>query len=144
LENKVLVRIKFFTDVIFKLFDRYSIANENNINNIIGRFNSSFENRILVICNELQSLDDAKHLNTDCLKSLITDNTCTIESKFVNSRTIDNVSNFIFVSNNYLPLKIENGDRRYVIVKTSNECKNNFEYFDGLNKILTHEFYSTL
>jgi putative DNA primase/helicase len=113
-------KTKFFTDVISNLFSIYSIANENNINNIIGRFNSSFENKILVICNELQSIDNAKHLNTDCLKSLITDNTCTIESKFINSRTIDNISNFIFVSNNSLPIKIENGDRRYVIFKTSN------------------------
>jgi hypothetical protein len=75
---------------------------------------------------------------------LITDNTWTIESKFVNSRTIDNVSNFIFGSNNYLPIQIENGDRRYVIFKTSNECKNNFEYFDKLNKTFTHEFYNEL
>jgi hypothetical protein len=50
---------KFFTDVISKLFCRYSIADENNNNNIIGRFNSSFKNKILVICNELQSLDNA-------------------------------------------------------------------------------------
>jgi hypothetical protein len=83
-------------------------------------------------------------LNTDCLKSLITDNTCTIESTFVNSRVIDNVSNFIFVSNNFLPIKIENGDRRYVIFKTSHECKNNFEYFDGLYKMFITEFYYTL
>jgi hypothetical protein len=44
---------KFFTDVIYKLSGRYAIANEDNINNIIGRFNSSFANKILVICNEL-------------------------------------------------------------------------------------------
>jgi hypothetical protein len=62
-------------------------------------------------------------LNTDCLKSLITDNICTVESKFVNSRAIENVSNCIFVSNNYLPIKIENGDRRYVIFKTCNSWK---------------------
>jgi phage/plasmid-associated DNA primase len=102
---------KFFTDVISKLFGRYAISNENNNTNIIGRFNSSFENKILVICNELQSLDNAKHLNTDYLKSLITDGPCTIESKFVNSRSIENVSYFIFVSNNYLPIKMKNGDR---------------------------------
>jgi hypothetical protein len=133
---------KFFTDVISKLFGRYAISNENNLNKTIGRFNSSFENKILVICNELQSIDNAMHLNTDCLKSLITDNTCTIESKFVNSRTIDNISIFIFGSNNYLPIKIENGDRRYVIFKTSNACKNNFEYLVGLNKTFTHDFYN--
>jgi hypothetical protein len=133
----------FFTDVISVLFGRYAIANENNINNIIDRFNSSFENKISVICNELQSLDNAKYFNNDCLKSLITDNTCTIESKFVNSRTIDNVANFIFVSNNYLPIKIENRDRRYVIFKTSDVCKNYFEYFDGMNKTFTTEFYNS-
>jgi hypothetical protein len=138
------IKNKFFTDVISQLFGRYAISNENNINNILGRFNSSFENKILVICNELQSFDNARYLNTDCLKSLITDNICTIESKFVNSRTIDNVSNFIFVSNNYLSIKIENGDRRYVIFKTSTECKNNFEYFDKLNKTFTHEFSNEL
>jgi hypothetical protein len=58
--------------------------------------------------------------------------------------TIEKVSNFIFESNNYLPIKIENGDRRNVIFKTSNEWKNNFEYFDGLNKTFTHEFYNEL
>jgi hypothetical protein len=64
---------------------------------------------------------------------LITDYISTIESKFVNARAIENVSNFIFVSNNYLPVKIENGDPRHAIFKTSDSCKNNFEYFDGLN-----------
>jgi hypothetical protein len=37
---------------------------------------------------------------------------------------------------------MKNGDRRYVIYKTSNECKNNFEYFDKLNKAFTHELYN--
>jgi hypothetical protein len=35
---------KFFTDVISKLFAPYKVSNENNISNIIGRFNSSIEN----------------------------------------------------------------------------------------------------
>jgi hypothetical protein len=75
---------KFFTDVISKLFGLYCISNENNIRNIIGRFNSSIENKILIVCNELQSIDHAKHLNTDCLKSLRTYHFWTIESKIVN------------------------------------------------------------
>jgi hypothetical protein len=83
-------------------------------------------------------------LNNDSLKSLITDNTCTIESKFVNSWPIEKVSNFIFVSNYYLPIKIENRDPRYVIFKTSDVCKNNFEYFDALNKPFTQDFYYAL
>jgi putative DNA primase/helicase len=47
---------KFFTDIISKLFGRYCISNENNISNIISRLNSSIENKILIVCNELQSI----------------------------------------------------------------------------------------
>jgi hypothetical protein len=47
---------KFFADVISKLFGRYVISNENNISNIIGRLNSLIENKIVIVCNELQSI----------------------------------------------------------------------------------------
>jgi hypothetical protein len=139
---------KFFPDVISKLFGRYCISNENNINNIIGRFNSIIENKILIICNELQSIDNAKHLNTDGLKSLITDNEINIESKCINTRKIQNVSNFIFVSNNLLLINIESSDRRYVVFKTSNSYKNNFEYVNNLNNLFnannTPNFFNNL
>jgi hypothetical protein len=75
---------KFFTDNISKLFRSYAISNESNTSNIIGRCNSSIENKILKICDELQSIDSIKYLNTDCLKSLITDRFSTIESMFIN------------------------------------------------------------
>jgi hypothetical protein len=78
--------------------------NENNSNNIIRRFNRSIENKILIIYNELQSKDNAKHLNTEGLKSLIIDNKVNLESKSMNTRTIDNVANFIIISNNLLPI----------------------------------------
>jgi hypothetical protein len=135
---------KFFTDVISKLFGRNCISNENSIGNIIGRFNSSIENKILIVCNELQSIDNAKHLNTDCLKSLITDHFCTIESKFVNTRSINNISSFIFVSNNRLPIKIESGDHRYLVFKCSDDAKGNFDYFAKLNWLFDDEFYQQL
>jgi hypothetical protein len=51
-------------------------------------------------------------MNTDCLKSLKTDKFCTIESKFVNVSTMKNVSNFIFMRNYVLPIKIESADPR--------------------------------
>jgi hypothetical protein len=97
-----------------------------------------------VICYELQSLDNAKHLNIDGLKSLITHRKFNIESKYLNIRTIDNVSNFIFVSNNYRPIKIENDDRRYIVFKCSDIYKNKFEYFDKLNNTFRYDFYISL
>jgi hypothetical protein len=69
-----------------------------------------------------------KHLSTDRLKSLITDPFCTIESKFVSIRRINNISNFIFGRNNHLPIKIRNDDRKYQILKCSDDTKGNFTY----------------
>jgi hypothetical protein len=49
----------FTIDVISKLFGHYSISNENKIMNIMRRFNSSLENKKLIVCNELQSIENA-------------------------------------------------------------------------------------
>jgi hypothetical protein len=61
------------------------------------------------------------------------DRFCTIESKFVNIRRINNVSRFIFVSNHRRPIKIENGDERYLMLKFSDDATGNFSYFTKLN-----------
>jgi hypothetical protein len=74
------------------------------------------------------------------LKSLISDRKCNVESKYLNLWTIDNVSYFIFVSNNSLPIKIEKDDRKYVVFKCSDIYKNNFEYFYKLNNTFTYDF----
>ncbi|GMO12758.1 MAG: hypothetical protein Ta2E_01360 [Mycoplasmoidaceae bacterium] len=99
---------------------------------------------MLIVCHELQSIDNAKHLNTDYLKTLITDKHYTRESKYLNTRSIENISNSILVSNNFLPIKIENGDWRNVILKCSETFKNNFEYFEKLNDTFTESFYFNL
>jgi hypothetical protein len=76
---------------------------------------------------------------------LITDNEINIESKYINIRKIQNVTNFIFISNNLLSINIESSDRRYIIFKTSNSNKNNFEYFNNLNILFnTVNFYNNL
>jgi hypothetical protein len=100
------------------------------------------------MCNEMQSIDNVKHLDTSGLKSFITDNEINIESKYINTRKIQNVSNFIFVSNNVLSINIESCDRRYIVFKISNSYKNNFEYFNNLNNLFnannTPNFYNNL
>jgi len=134
----------FFTDIICKLVEGYAISNETKIDNIIGRFNTSLENNVLVVCNELQSVENVRYLNSDALKSLITEKTIRYDSKYVNVRDGENVSNFIFVSNNIIPLRIETGDRRYVVTHCSNEVKGNNEYFDKLHSTFTKKFYKHL
>jgi hypothetical protein len=44
-----------------------------------------------------------------------------MKSKFVDFRRINNDSNFIYMSNNDISIKIENDDRIYLIPKCSND-----------------------
>jgi hypothetical protein len=113
---------------------RYSISNENNIKNIIVIVNSSIKNAIFIIWNEHQSIDNAAHLNTDCFQTLITDRFWRIESQFVNIRSINNGSYFIFGSKNHLFIKFESRDLKYLIFKCRDAIKGNFSYFVILNK----------
>lgn len=58
-------------------------------------------------------------MNFDLLKTLRTEDTILINLKFRDLMSIKNVSNFIFLSNNFAPVKIESGDRRFAVFRVS-------------------------
>ena len=64
-----------FTNVLCNLFGRYAIPNITDINHVIGKFNTVFEYKRLVICNELERVSASNRINFDRLKSIITDKT---------------------------------------------------------------------
>jgi hypothetical protein len=111
--------------------------NENNISNIIGEINSSIEKKIILVYDELQSRENSQHLNNDFLNWLRTDKFWILEFQFINIREIENVLNFVFFRNNFLSIKIENGDSRYIMFKFSEAMTNNLEYFSKLNMSFT-------
>ena len=133
-----------FTNVICKLMARYANENVTNIESIVGRFNAILENKKLLVLNELQSIDMNKYLNSDALKSVITDKKININQKNEPERLCENVANFIMVSNNNVPIKIESTDRRYMVTKTSDKHRGDFDYFDNLCDSFTPEFYENL
>ena len=108
-----------FTNVICKLMARYANENVTSIDSVVGKFNAILENKKLLILNELQSIDCNKYLNSDALKSVITDKKININQKNEPERLTENVANFIMVSNNPVPSTIESTDRRYMVTKTS-------------------------
>jgi hypothetical protein len=59
-------------------------------------------------------------------------------------RSINNVSNFSFVSSHHPLIKIENGDLRYFVFKCSDDAKSNFDYFGKLNNQFDELFYQQL
>ena len=133
-----------FTNVICDLMKRYSNRNLNNIDHLVGKFNTALENMKLIICNELSSADTNKYLNSDSLKSVITEREVTINPKGLAPRDVQNVVNLIMVSNNFAPVNIEGGDRRYVVTATSNAHKGDYDYFDSLCRSMDEAFYNNL
>ena len=123
---------------------RYANENITSIESIVGRFNAVLENKKLLVLNELQSIDANKYLNSDALKSVITDSKININQKNEPERLAENVANFIMVSNNNIPIKIETTDRRYLVTKTSDKHRGDFDYFDKLCDGFNQDFYENL
>lgn len=133
-----------FTDVLCELTSGYSERNITDIQELTGSFNSVVENKMLLILNELRNFGEDRMVNFNSLKSIITDDTIRINEKNQPRRTAENVANFIFVSNNSYPVKIELGDRRYVVLQCNGKYKGQFEFFKQLVNSFTNEFYDNL
>lgn len=133
-----------FTDIISELLSGYSIKNVTEISELTGNFNSVVENKMFIVLNELKNVGDDRMANFNALKSIITDDTIRINEKNQPRRTAQNVANFMFCTNNSYPVKIEVGDRRYVVLSVNGKYKGNFKYFEQLMNSCTTEFYDNL
>jgi hypothetical protein len=90
----------------------YSERNIDKMDDITGRFNSVLENVILAVCNELKSDKSHKSVNTNALKSVITEKEVRVEREYKDKIAVENVANFIFLSNNFRPFRQDVDDRR--------------------------------
>ncbi len=133
-----------FTNAICKLMARYANENVTSIESIVGRFNSTLESKKLIVLNELRSVDCTKHFDSDALKSLITDKRMMVEAKYEPARLVDNVANFMMCSNNRIPVRIEDRDRRYMVTETSSVHCGDHTYFQKLIAGFTPDFYENL
>ena len=133
-----------FTDILSEMLSGYSENNINQIGELTGNFNSVVESKMLLVLNELKNVGEDRLANFDTLKSIITDKTIRINEKNQPRRTSENVANLIFITNNSYPVKIESGDRRYVVLACNGKYKNNHDYWNNLYNNLNEEFYSNL
>ena len=133
-----------FTNVISELLSGYSCKNVTDISELTGNFNSIVEDKMLIVLNEVKNCGDDRLANFNALKSIITDSTIRINEKNQPRRTSENVANFIFVTNNSFPVKVEVGDRRYVVLQCNGLHKGDDEYFKQMYKSFNKEFYDNL
>ena len=132
-----------FTDILAQLFIGYSNGNINDLNAVVGNFNSAIEHKVLIILNEMKSSKDAYLQDMDALKSLITDPRVRIGEKFQPNRWPENVSNLIFISNHAKPIIVPPDDRRFLVVNVSGKYKYDNKLLKDLHN-LPESFYSNL
>lgn len=106
----------------------------NPSRDVWGNFNEMMTDAFLVNINEFEYIDAKK--GEGQFKGLITDPTITINPKGQKPIKVKSHHHFIGTTNKENPIPLENGDRRFVIAKSSNEkCKDSV-YFTGLYKLL--------
>lgn len=132
-----------FTDTICKLFGGYANP-DAKLDYLTGKFNGSLMYKMLLVCNEVKSFIGNKKYDDDTLKTLITEESIDIHKKYQDVFTQQNVANFIFLSNNFAPIKIAEDDRRYIVMEVSAEKRGDKDYFNNLYGSFTPDFFSIL
>jgi len=104
-------------ELITKLIGNVLIGFENDPERIFGKFNmGTRQNKLVVV---LQEADNIKSY-AGKIKDLITCKQTTLEQKNVRSFTIKDYTRLLILSNNENIIKIEPGDRRFVVFKCYN------------------------
>ena len=124
---------------LFKLFEKM-LGNEkifettNPSRDVWGDFNGMMCNCFLVNLNELSKKDTME--SEGKIKGLITDNTLAINQKGLPQYKIKSYHRFITTTNKEEPINSSNGDRRNLIIRSSDEKKGDYHYFETIHNYL--------
>jgi hypothetical protein len=92
-----------------------------------GNFNPLMASSLLVVLSECDKRNAFGSENK--IKALITDPEMTINDKGIKPFVIQSFHRFITPTNSFDPVKLEEEERRNMIIKMSDEFKKNWEYF---------------
>ena len=133
-----------FTNVVCHLCGCYGLENAN-LNNISGNYNTLIKDKILIVVNEVDPKYGLTSGSTNNLKTLITESSIDFNQKHKDAINGKNFANFIFVSNNFIPMRIDLDDRRFCVIEVSPDYKDDKEYFVSLlQSIEVPGFYENL
>jgi hypothetical protein len=124
---------------LFKLFEKMLghekvFETTNPSRDVWGDFNGMMCNCFLVNLNELSKKDTMEAEGK--IKGLITDNTLAINQKGIPQYKIKSYHRFITTTNKEEPINSTNGDRRNLIIRSSDEKKGDYIYFETMHKYL--------
>ena len=113
---------------------------------VFGKFTNT-QGKLLCVLNEASGKETFE-LN-EVIKESITGKTIEMEKKNVDSIRIRDYLNYIITTNNLNCIKLEEGDRRFMVFNTSSKMKGDVEYFNKLasaldDDVIMRKFYEEL
>lgn len=128
-----------FLSAICNLLDKRNYTISSNPKDFFGDYAEGFYHKLLVNINECEGRDTFEYEGR--LKSFITENTITLNAKFMRPITIQNYARlFIFTNKpNPIPIDVKSGDRRYIVYQTTEEFLDKGKYNDIFwSKLVKH------
>ena len=95
------------------------------------RGSARLQGKIFVVISETDKKDVSKY-GDSILKALITEDTATSNAKYMAIRNIRNLANIVAFSNSATPVNLDEGDRRFHVMKVDGFYVGKHEYFDRL------------
>ena len=121
----------------------YKLETATPERDVWGSFNAPMLHSYLVVLSETDKRN-LKENGSKLLKKLITDNTSdsgfTINMKGKDQFGVNSFHRVIQDTNKRDPLETSEDDRRNLVIKCSDELKNNDEYFENFNKIMNKPY----
>lgn len=114
-------------DTMVSIYGKYGSA--INQQQIESQYTGWASQKLFILADEVLSRADVRVLKNR-LKTLITSPTIQIEDKFVQVRPEANHLNIVFLSNEDMPVALEDDDRRHCVVKTPKPQPR--DYYDAL------------
>jgi hypothetical protein len=106
---------------------------------IWGHFNPKMANSFFVHLSELSKKQTQDSENK--IKALVTDPALEINQKGKDTISTTSFHRFVVASNDDEPMNTHKGDRRKLLISSSNELKGNVEYFNELSKCINDVNY---
>ena len=128
------------TELVKDLFGISNTSRINGVSQLVARFNKEVLQHKLVIVEEIEVKKGSKEANQ--VKSLITEDSTTVEAKGLPS-SVEPINCAFLMTTNNLPTWLEEADRRFYILNFDHEGYNNggkdYEKFVGLVKALKEQ-----
>jgi len=104
----------------------------NRIKQVVGDFNGSLERAYIVFLDEAMFAGDKN--SSEALKSLVTENTISINEKHQPSRQITSYHRFFSATNADHFKSTDRDDRRDFVLRVSESRKGDYEFWEAINK----------